>query len=306
MSGNNSGWNRPSAQEPTAKKSGSKRPTTLRCVIAVAAVALAIGAACLYFRSGSEETPVEKVARKTTIQERRQAMKKLVEKKTGRPFAEPVEQPKAEQPKEKEDLGWYTNKLGEVKRRTGKRFVISTLVKKSLFTNPAESQLSGIVNTRLGSNYYDYDVPEDFEEQFVKSLSNEIKITDEDTPEEAEKKQRVIEAKEQLKKLWKLGIDIREVVANEKKQIKERFEDYRMFEQGLFDLRANDASPEEIAEYAKAAKLLMDQKNIEEPLALGFEESDALEQLEDLINPKPKNVEGQEVQDNEKTKGSEK
>ena len=77
-----------------------------------------------------------------------------------------------------------------------------------------------------------------------------------------------------------------------------------MFEQGLFDLRANDASPEEIAEYAKAAKLLMDQKNIEEPLALGFEESDALEQLEDLINPKPKNVEGQEVQDNEKTKGS--
>ena len=220
-------------------------------------------------------------------------MKRIVEAKTGKPmeaFKLTQGEPKAEDP------GWYTNKMGEVKRRTGKTRIFHD-VQRSLFASPAEEQLSGIVNTPLGSNYYDDDVPEDFEEQFAYSLTNRIVIADDDPPDVVEKKQRVIEAKETLVQLKNSGADLKQVLREEKERLKKRFEDYLFFEEGLNKLRAEDASPDEIAEYAMAAKQMMKEREIEAPLALDTDEVDAMEKIEKLIqgkDPDGETAEGKE------------
>lgn len=280
------GWNG-SGQKgaaPVQPKVTTKKPSPIRGLIAGAVVvALAVGA---FFIFTSERCPQdERVSKeKSSIEDRRRAMRKIVESKTGRPFVPAVQ---AEKPKEPEDLGWYTNKAGVVKRRTGKGFVIKAGPhRKPLFDNVAENQLSGIVNTPLGANCYDYDVPEDFEEQFAYSLTNAITITENDSPEDAEKKRRVIEAKEHLVNLKKSGADIRQVLLEEKKLLRQRFEDYQAIEQGLNELRGADATPEEIADYARAAKEVMKQHDIEHPLYLAPEESEAYEKLDELISPK--------------------
>jgi hypothetical protein len=59
-------------------------------------------------------------------------------------------------------------------------------------------------------------------------------------------------------------------------------------EQGLMELRSADASPDEIAEYALAAKVMMEQLELENPLHLDLDETDAMEKLDKLINPHSK------------------
>jgi hypothetical protein len=59
-------------------------------------------------------------------------------------------------------------------------------------------------------------------------------------------------------------------------------------EQGLMELRSADASPDEIAEYVLAAKIMMEQLELENPLHLDLDETDAMEKLDKLINPRTK------------------
>ncbi len=182
---------------------------------------------------------------------------------------------------------FYTNKLGEVKRRTGKVSANWGRVTKQIFSNRCERVLGAMLMTPLGQNFYDDDVPEDFVVDFNNSLFQKIEFAPDDTPDERREKELVIAAKEELKRRMDRGEDIVEIVRQEKKMLKEKFESYVEFEQGLNKLRAGNASPEEISEYALAAKKIMDQHDIEMPLSLGEDESEAYKELQRLIGEKP-------------------
>lgn len=184
--------------------------------------------------------------------------------------------------------GFYTNRVGEVKARTRPAFVIRPRQSKELFTQPAENFISAIVNTPLGQPLYDQDVPENFEELFKQSLTNTIVITEDDTPDEVLAKQRTIDAKEFIRDLMRKGENVREILLQEKQIIKKKHESYMTIEQGLMELRSADASPDEIAEYALAAKMMMEQLELENPLHLDLDETDAMEKLDKLINPRAK------------------
>ena len=181
----------------------------------------------------------------------RESLKKMVKDKTG---SDVVLAP----------WGYYTNKQGKVVARTRPPFIIGGKSNRpKIFASPAEDQLDGIVNTPLGENYYDDRLPENFEDEFAYSLTNKIEILETDTPEIADRKQRVIEAKETLIQAQKEGRNIREVMLEAKKDMVKKFEDYVFYESGLNQLRASNASPEEIAEYALAAKTMMEKNGLE-------------------------------------------
>ena len=57
--GNSSGWNRPTSNQPTAKKGGAKAPSMMKGII-VGAVAVVVGIVCIFAFSGKSEKPVEK------------------------------------------------------------------------------------------------------------------------------------------------------------------------------------------------------------------------------------------------------
>ncbi len=281
--------------KPTKSKSNkvSARLATILSVtgiLSVLAIALAV-----FLGGGSEKAEEKGEPRRTTIAEHKAAMVAKMEAATGKPFDVPT----LDRDEALEAPVFYTNKLGEVKRRTGKQIVLVSSKRRKLFTNQAEEQLSGIVNTPLGANFYDYDVPDDFAEKFAHSLTNKIEITDADSDEEAAEKQRVIDAKETLRQAWQRGEDIVAIMREEKRVMKEKFESYIMFEQGLNEMRAAGADEDEIAEYALAAKMMMKQQDIEHPLALGINEADAMNRLEKLINPRESHEEEDEYEEND-------
>lgn len=251
------------------------------CGIVTAPLVIITAVVVFVIANSDEEVEKPKSDKKsTTIAEYKARMAAKVESVTGRKF-EPIV---VEKPEEPLDLGFYTNKMGEVKRRTGKKIILVSPKRKKLFTNHAEEQLSGVVNTALGANFYDYDVPADFEEQFLHSLTNQIEIAEDDTDEEANEKQRVIDAKETLRQAWERGDDLVELMKVEKQNMREKFESYITFEQGLNQMRAAGADADELAEYALAAKMMMQQLDIEHPLALGINEAEAMKRLEKIIN----------------------
>lgn len=87
------------------------------------------------------------------------------------------------------------------------------------------------------------------------------------------------------------GKDLREVLLDAKRQLKEKFEDYLFFEEGLNELRMADATSEEIAEYAVAAKKMMEDRGIEEGFCLGPDEEEAMKELNSLINAEVEDIE---------------
>ena len=185
------------------------------------------------------------------------------------------------------DLGWYVDKAGVRRKRTGKGFRVGLSPQKPLFTNQAEMQLSGIVNTQPGQNFYGDDVPENFEETFAHSLTNRIVINDDDPPDVAEKKQRVIDAKEELRQAWARGENIVEIMNESKREMKKKFDDYLFYERGLKELQQNNASAEELAEYALAAKKVMEAKGIEQRLNLTPDVQKLTREFDAIINNRP-------------------
>lgn len=182
-------WNGSAGTEkkPAIKRNPFPIGKVLSCLLLVA-LAVAMGA---YVYMLPEDSVVkkdisegEKIIKSFT----REDLKKMVESKVGHeieiaPRTKPEPKPSV---KDDAPFGYYTNKLGQVKRKTGKGGVVVNMaaaLPPPLFTEPAECQLDGLVNTPLGGNYYDYDVPEDFEEQFAFSLTNKIVIAEDDPPD---------------------------------------------------------------------------------------------------------------------------
>ena len=278
-----SGWNGSDRRGDSAPiKPKAKKPSPMRGVLAGGLVVILAAVAYFVFFAGKDEpqkvekkTPAKIKTVKPAVTNRytaanRNDLRKKIEERTGKPIA---------------PYGYYTNKEGKVVARTRPPFIAGgKAVSRSLFASPAENQIDGLVNTPLGGNYYDYDVPENFDEQFAYSLTNRIVIKDDDPPDIAARKQRVIDAKEDLIKAKKEGQDLRQVMLEAKQEMKKKFEDYIFFEQGLTELRVNNASDEEIAEYALAAKKMMEEKGIEERLHLSPDQHEAMEKMERLIN----------------------
>ena len=278
-----SGWNGSGQRGDSVPiKPKAKKPSPMRGVLAGGLVVILAAIAYFAFFTGDDKPQKAEKRAPSKIKEvkpavtnrytaaNRDDLRKKIEERTGKPIA---------------PYGYYTNKEGKVVARTRPPFIAGgKAVSRSLFASPAENQLDGLVNTPLGGNYYDYDVPENFEEQFAFSLTNRIVIKDDDPPDIAARKQRVIDAKEELVKAKNEGRDLRQVMLEAKQEMKKKFEDYIFFEQGLTELRVNNASDEEIAEYALAAKKMMEEKGIEERLHLSPDQHEAMEKMERLIN----------------------
>lgn len=195
------------------------------------------------------------------------------------------------------EFGWYTNKFGQVLKRTRKPYD-GIRHDKELFTCAAEGIIDSVVGTPFGEMLLDDDVPEDFEEDFKSSLTNKIEIRESDTPEEREAKERVIAAKAELKKYWLIGQDVREIMIKEKKELRRLYELKEDLEFQLQDMRDSEASQEEICEFATAAKAILRQQNVELPLNISKDEECIVEGFEKILmekeNPKRQKVSNDE------------
>lgn len=105
-----------------------------------------------------------------------------------------------------------TNEVTGVKTNKKFRIVRKDEGKKKLFHNIADIYISRVVNSTPGNLVVGTVNYDRFEAQFKKALEQPITIDADDTPEEAAKKQAVIDTRAELKKMLDRGEDIAQVM----------------------------------------------------------------------------------------------
>lgn len=137
--------------------------------------------------------------------------------------------------------------------------VISNTVKSSrvLFKSRAENLLAGIISAKPGYRVIDIPLDAAFVEDFKRSLGNPIRLEDQDTPEEAELKQAVVDVKAQLLDEMDKGGDISRIISDAREDLN-RLADYRKEIQMAYSAFAREGhTPEECEAFRKEANELL-------------------------------------------------
>ena len=137
--------------------------------------------------------------------------------------------------------------------------VISNTVKSSrvLFKSRAENLLAGIISAKPGYRVIDIPLDAAFVEDFKRSLGNPIRLDDQDTPEEAELKQAVVDVKAQLLDEMDKGGDISRIISDAREDLN-RLADYRKEIQMAYSAFVREGHPpDECEAFRKEANELL-------------------------------------------------
>lgn len=166
--------------------------------------------------------------------------------------------------------------------RDGKRRHIMSVkpgTSRQLFFNRAENQLSALLTVKPGEMIVGFDIDDKrFVNDFLASLKTPIEITDDDTPEERAEKELVIEAKKQLQRYYKEGLDIAQIVKDEYREIAKLNALKTDLNAEIAKLRREGASPEDIRLQVEASNKMLEQYGVDHKFRLMRAERIALEQ----------------------------
>ena len=161
---------------------------------------------------------------------------------------------------------WFTNRHKQVKANAG---IIGQdfpnnkhKPKRKLFKHYSENYICGIMRTPLGMPIVRGRLPKNFDEDFIKSYAEEIKVEPEDTEEDIAYKQAMIDFKEEVKDQIANGASISQIVL-EAREEQNRLADYRKnLMRTIADLRREGATKEELDDARAAANIMLDEKGL--------------------------------------------
>lgn len=263
------GWNRPSvnAAQNRAPK-GPKNVKGLYTALAIGAVVLVAAIVVLSVRSRPEEE-TEEVVKKAPAKE--------ITFETSKAPTNVAEKVVEERPKKKHpNFGRFPVEVDEngdrwIVRNGRRRKVIRGAqvgTSRQLWFNRAENIISALVTVKPGDTIVGFEIGPGFLQEFANSMLNKIEVTPEDTPEEAEEKMLVKEAKSNLAKALQDGEDIEQIVRDEYKNVMKLYNYKQELTKGLEDLRKQGASLQELEDYVTAANKLMEKYGIDYPVRL--------------------------------------
>ena len=266
--------------------SGTKKsPSVMRgAFAALAVVALAAGAWWWLSRGDGGAVNEPKQPRKTQKPKETRnpaAPKPEVAKEEERaPKAPVVTKPKPQR------FGKYEVEVDENGERwiyrDGKRRHIMSVkpgTSRQLFFNRAENQLSALLTVKPGEMIVGFDIDDRrFVDDFLASLKTPIEMTDDDTPEERAEKELVIEAKKQLQRYYKEGLDIAEIMKQEYREIAKLNAMKTDLNAEIDKMRREGASPEDIRLQVEASNKMLEQYGVDHKFRLLRAERFALEQ----------------------------
>ena len=197
-----------------------------------------------------------------------------------------VPEPAVEPKPEPQRFGEYEVEVDENGERwifrDGKRRHIMSVkpgTSRQLFFNRAENQLSALLTVKPGEMIVGFDIDDKrFVNDFLASLKTPIEISDDDTPEERAEKELVIEAKKQLQRYYKEGLDIAQIVKDEYREIAKLNALKTDLNAEIAKLRREGASPEDIRLQVEASNKMLEQYGVDHKFRLMRAERIALEQ----------------------------
>lgn len=162
----------------------------------------------------------------------------------------------------------FTNRHKQVKANAG---VISRdfgnnkhKPKRLLFKHSSENYICGLMRTPLGVPIVRGRLPKNFDDDFVKSYADEIKIEEEDTEEDIALKQAMIDFKEEIKDQIANGASVSQIVL-EAREEQNKLADYRRnLMKTLGDMRREGASREDLDDAREAANIMLNEKGLKQ------------------------------------------
>lgn len=239
---------------------------------AVACVALAatIGTVCVMMGTGGDKGAQKvKPAKKARIESVKPsiATNKPV-KKVERPKRDPsiISVRKTINPFTGEEM-MFTNRHKQVKANAG---IISReslannkhKPKRKLFKYHSENYICGLMRTPLGVPIVRGRLPNNFDDDFAKSYSDEIKIEPEDTEEDIALKQAMIDFKKEIRGLMANGASVSKMVLDLREEQNKLAEYRKNLMRTIADLRREGATRAELSGAREAANIMLDNKGL--------------------------------------------
>ena len=134
--------------------------------------------------------------------------------------------------------------------------------KRKLFKHHSENYICGLMRTPLGMPIVRGRLPKNFDEDFVKSYAEEIKIEPEDTEEDIALKQAMIDFKEEIRDQIANGESVSKMVLESREEQNKLAEYRKNLMRTIADLRRDGATKDELNEVRKAANVMLDQKGL--------------------------------------------
>ena len=161
---------------------------------------------------------------------------------------------------------WFTNRHKQVKANAG---IIGQdfpnnkhKPKRKLFKHHSENYICGIMRTPLGMPIVRGRLPKNFDEDFVKSYAEEIKIELEDTEEDIAYKQAMIDFKEEVKDQIANGASISQIVLEAREEQNKLAEYRKNLMRTIADLRREGATKAELDDARAAANIMLDERGL--------------------------------------------
>ena len=268
--GSTGGWNRPASNQPV-KKGGAKAPFKVKGVI-VGAIAVVIGVVCLWMFSGGEDVP------KAKADKERGKIKEVTP--AAAPKAEPIEV-KEEPPKDprinyrpedvyRDDRGILRFKGSDCRAFDPNRpHLPPTGADKfyvTVFSNRCDRAIAGLLSQEPGTPVFlrgDYSDPS-FKEAFMASITEPIRINDDDSEYHKQLKQAVIETRKEIAKRIGDGEELGQILTDAKKEL-ERLAAYRRDLDGEIAKMVKDSdgmSTEDVKTLVEAANKMLEENGV--------------------------------------------
>ncbi len=126
------------------------------------------------------------------------------------------------------------------------------------FKTLLDNEIARILMTKPGDGFIDAPLPKNFDEKFVESTLVPIEITEDDTPEKAELKRQVLEARKMLIEAAKRGESPREILMEEVRHLRRLMQTRDNYQRIVNEQIANGASDQEIADTVNAANRMLE------------------------------------------------
>ena len=161
----------------------------------------------------------------------------------------------------------FTNRHKQVKANAG---VISRdslqknkhQPKRKLFKHHSENYICGLMRTPLGVPIVRGRLPKNFDDDFVKSYAEEIRIEPEDTEEDIALKQAMIDFKEEIRDQIAQGASVSKIVLEAREEQNKLAEYRKNLMKTIADLRREGASRDELNEAREAANVMLERKGL--------------------------------------------
>ena len=136
------------------------------------------------------------------------------------------------------------------------------------FETLLDNEIARLISAKPGDDFIDVPLPKNFDEKFVEELLVPIEVKDDDTPEKAELKKQVNEARKILAEAARRGESPRQILEEEAKSLRRLMQTRDNYQRIVNEQIQNGASDQDINDTVNAANKMLEREGADAKVML--------------------------------------